>query len=82
MLHVVINGVPCEVREGASILAALQTLGIRVPTLCHDERLTPSGACRSCLVSVKNWVRLVAACTTPLVDGMTIETHTPDLEEQ
>ena len=81
VLHVVIDGAPCEAQEGASILAALQRLGIRVPTLCNDERLAPSGACRSCLVSVKTWSRPVTACTTPLADGMTIETHTPELEE-
>ena len=81
VLQVVINGARCEVREGATVLTALHGLGIRVPTLCHDQRLAPSGACRSCLVSVDTWDRPVPACTTPLADGMTIETHTPDLEE-
>jgi NADH dehydrogenase/NADH:ubiquinone oxidoreductase subunit G len=37
------------------------------------ERLVLSGAYRSCLVSVKIWVRQVAACATALVDGTTIE---------
>jgi len=80
VLKVVINGASCEIQEGATILAALQQLGVRVPTLCDDQRLVPSGACRSCLVSVDTWDRQVPACTTPLTDGMTIETHTPDLE--
>ena len=81
MLHVVINGDPHECQEGLSVLAAVQQLGIRLPTLCHDDRLTPSGACRLCLVSIENWPRPVSACTTPLAAGMAIHTHTPALEE-
>jgi formate dehydrogenase major subunit len=80
MLHVVINGRRCKSEPG-TVLAALQNIGIRVPTLCHDDRLTPTGACRSCLVSVSEHERLVPACTTALADGMVIETHTPELEE-
>ena len=63
------------------MLAALDALGIRVPTLCHDERLIASGACRLCLVSIDHASRPVPACATPLADGMVIETHTPELEE-
>jgi formate dehydrogenase major subunit len=81
VLHVVINDQPGEFQTGTSILGALQQMGIRVPTLCHDERLTPTGACRSCLVTVKDHSRPVPACATPLGDGMVIKTHTPELEE-
>ncbi len=81
MLSVVINGQPRQCPTGISILSGLQRIGVRVPTLCHDDRLTPTGACRSCLIRVKDWDRLVPACATPLVDGMVIETHTPELEE-
>ena len=80
MLHVEINGAACDVEDGTSILSALNTLGIRVPTLCHDERLAASGACRSCLVSINTLAHPVAACTTPLADGMVIETRTPELD--
>jgi formate dehydrogenase major subunit len=80
MLRVFINGHAQVYREGATILEGLRSAGIRVPTLCHDDRLKPYGGCRLCLVQVAGWDRLVAACTTPLADGMAIETHTPDIE--
>ena len=32
------------------LIHVLRELGIRVPTLCHDDRLTPYGGCRMCLV--------------------------------
>ena len=80
MLRVVINGRPSESSDGATILDALRAADVRVPTLCHDDRLAPYGGYRLCLVQVDGSSRLVAACTTPLADGMRIETHTPEIE--
>jgi formate dehydrogenase major subunit len=80
VLRVVINGNVVELPPGGSVLHALRRVGIHVPTLCHDDRITPSGSCRTCLVQVKGAPRLVPACTTSLVDGMEIETDTAELE--
>lgn len=80
MLQVVINGTRAELSEGRSVLHALRSAGIHVPALCHDERIVPSGACRTCLVQVKGSPKLVTACTTPLTEGMEIETDTSELE--
>ena len=80
MLRLLINGRPCLAREGATILEALHAAGVRVPTLCHDARLAPHGGCRLCVVQVAGWERPVAACTTPIAEGMAIETHTPEIE--
>ncbi|MBK5297994.1 MAG: formate dehydrogenase subunit alpha [Vicinamibacteria bacterium] len=80
MLRLVINGRAAECREGSTLLDALQAAGARVPTLCHDTRLAPCGGCRLCLVHVRDQERPVAACTTPAIDGMEVETHTPEIE--
>src|SRR3990172_5085937 len=80
MLRVVINERPSECQEGMTILDALRATDVRVPTLCHDNRLKPYGGCRLCLVQVAGWGRPAIACTTALTDGMEIETHTPDIE--
>ncbi len=79
-LRISINDKPVECQPGSSILAALRLEGIQVPTLCHDDRLQPTGECRSCLVNLTDRSRLVPACTTMLEDGMVIETHTAELE--
>src|SRR4030095_14479943 len=81
MLRITINGRACEVREGATILEALRSIGTEVPTLCHDDRLHPTGACRLCIVEVKGWDRYPTACNTPVLDGMEILTHSPSAEE-
>ena len=81
MLRVIVNGNPVELPEGGAILDALRAAAVEVPTLCHDPRLKPAGACRLCVVDVKGWARPVTACNTPLQDGMEILTHTPEIEQ-
>lgn len=81
MLRVTINGSPYEFDQSFSVLAALRSEGIEIPTLCHDDRLRAYGGCRLCVVQIKGLGRPVTACTTPLADGMEIETHSPEIEK-
>jgi formate dehydrogenase major subunit len=81
MARVVVDGTSRELPEGSSVLQSLRGLGIHVPALCHDDRLAPSGACRSCLVNVAGTPKPVPACTTLVADGMVIETATPELQQ-
>jgi formate dehydrogenase major subunit len=81
MLQVTINGQLQQFPAGISILGALREIGIEVPTVCHDDRLQPSGACRLCSVEIAGWSRYATACNTPLADGMSIQTHSPGVEE-
>ncbi len=80
MLSLTINGGPCSVAEGATVLDALHAAGVVVPTLCHDPRLAACGACRLCVVEVSGLPRPVTACNTRAQAGMEIATHTPALE--
>ncbi len=80
MLSVTINGQVREFPSELTILQALRQVGIEVPTLCHDERIRPTGACRLCSVELEGQDRLVASCTTPLADGMKIQTHSAAAE--
>jgi formate dehydrogenase major subunit len=77
---VTINGQHHEFAEGTTILAACRQLGIEVPTLCHDDRLKPSGACRLCVVNVTGSARPVTACDTLLTDGMEVQTQSVEVE--
>ena len=83
MVTLTIDGVEVTVERGASILEAAQQAGIRVPTLCHDKRLVPYGACRLCIVEVtaRGRTRTMPACFNPARDGMEVATHTPKLIE-
>ena len=81
MLQVTINQQSVHCASGMSILAAVRSAGIELPALCDDPRLAPIGACRLCIVDIAGQSRPVPACTTPVADGMTIRTHTPEIDE-
>ena len=74
-----IDGVEVDVEKGRTILEAAQLAGIRIPTLCHDRRLIPFGACRLCVVQQKEKSELLPACFTPAKNGMEIITHSPEI---
>ncbi len=80
MLQVRINDDDYTFEEGLTILQALRSIGIELPTLCHDERLTPYGGCRLCIVAVSGHERPLTACNTSLENGMIITTHSDDIE--
>jgi NADH dehydrogenase/NADH:ubiquinone oxidoreductase subunit G len=77
MIEVTINGTPTQVEPGTTILDAARAIGEWVPTLCFDERQDPFGACRVCMVAVEGMPRPVPACTTPLREGMAVDTQHP-----
>ena len=65
-----INGREYDFSPGETILDVAARHDIYIPTLCHDPRLDPAGACRTCLVEIDGWRRLAPACATPASDGM------------
>ena len=75
-----IDGRRLEVSAGATVLECAAGAGVEIPSLCADPRLKPYGGCRLCLVQVDEDERPVAACTTVVRDGMSIRTHTPEIE--
>ncbi|MFY1674593.1 formate dehydrogenase subunit alpha [Plantactinospora sp. WMMB334] len=76
MIRLTVDGTPVEVPEGASALAAARATGTGLPGLCHDERTSPQGSCRVCLVSVDGGPP-VTSCTLPAGDGMAVRTDDP-----
>jgi heterodisulfide reductase subunit A len=77
VINLVIDGQEVQVNEGASLLEAAESIGIKIPTLCHYKALTPYGACRLCLVEViKNGRKKIeASCLRKAEEGMVVETH-------
>jgi NADH dehydrogenase/NADH:ubiquinone oxidoreductase subunit G len=66
MITIEADGRTIRANEGDTILAALRSEGIHVPTLCHLEGLPPSGACRMCVVEVEGAPTLTPACSFPV----------------
>jgi len=80
MVQVTIDGQAVTCADGATILDAARQAGIEIPTLCHDDRLAPTGECRLCLVE-SGAARPVPACMTVVREGMSVCTSSPTLQE-
>lgn len=74
-----IDGKKVRAREGMTILEAAQQAGIYIPTLCHNDKLAPYGACRICTVEISRnkRSRLVTSCVYPAEAGLKVKTDTP-----
>jgi NADH dehydrogenase/NADH:ubiquinone oxidoreductase subunit G len=83
MATITIDDRPLEFQPPLTILAAARKLGIKIPTLCFNEHLTPYGGCRLCLVEVAGAGRgrLLPACATPAEDGMSVTTASERVSE-
>lgn len=81
MIKLTINNIPVEVEDGATVLTAARTAGIKIPTLCNFEGKPPQGACRVCLVEIAGGKALAASCATPAVNGMEVFTNTRRVRE-
>ena len=77
MVNLIIDGVKVKAEEDSTILGVARFYGINIPTLCYHEELTPYGACRLCMVEVKDGkrTRLVASCLYPVREGIEVKTH-------
>lgn len=76
-VNVTLNGVPVSGLKGMTILELARENGIDIPTLCYIEGLSPTGACRICVVEIKGARTLSASCHTPIQENMDIQTHSP-----
>lgn len=79
MTKLTINGLEINAESNWTILQAAQHAGITIPTLCYHKDLSPTGACRMCLVEIKGTRGLSTACTTPISEGMEVVTENDTL---
>jgi iron-only hydrogenase group A len=70
-----VNDRRIQARPGETVLEACERAGIRIPTLCHLAHLTPTGACRMCVVEVEGQRGLTPSCAFPVSEGMKVRTH-------
>ena len=79
-----INGIEVTAPKGTTILEAARMANIEIPTLCYLKDINEIGACRLCVVDVKEGPRpakLCAACVYPIAPGMEVQTNSPKVIE-
>ena len=68
-----------KAKKGQTITEAARENGVYIPTLCDYPGIKPAGTCRICTVKVNG--RNMAACTTPVDEGMMIENKSAEMED-
>ncbi len=73
-----INGQEVKARPGWTVLETAREYGIDIPTLCFHPAVSASGACRLCMVELRegSWSKLVASCIYPAAEGLQVHTET------
>lgn len=72
-----VNNTFIKVEEGQTLLTALRQNGFKVPTLCHMNNFSPTGACRLCVVEVEGKRDLITSCSYPVEREMKVKTNSP-----
>jgi NADH dehydrogenase/NADH:ubiquinone oxidoreductase subunit G len=82
-IHLQIDGKEVKANEGMTLFEAARSAGIKIPTLCHHEKLTPYGACRICTVEVESAgrTRFVAACVYPVERDLVVRTRSEKVDK-
>ena len=79
MVSLTIDGKNVTVPKETTILEAAAELGIKIPTLCWLQKVSPTGACRVCAVEIEGVDRPMTACNTPVKEGIKVTTESERL---
>jgi NADH-quinone oxidoreductase subunit G len=70
-----IDGRQVRAPEGAMLVDAAKYGDVEIPYFCYEPKLgQPVGACRMCLVEIEGIPKLQTSCSTPVRDGMVVNT--------
>ena len=75
-----IDGVEVRTEPGTNVLQAAIDAGQYIPYLCYYPGMKSFGACRMCVVEIEGSRGSPASCTTPVADGMVVNTNSPELK--
>jgi formate dehydrogenase alpha subunit len=79
-IQITIEGKKIETIEGKNLLQVALDNGIQIPYLCYHRKLSPTGACRMCVVKIKDQKGLIMSCTVTAQDGMEVTAFDDELE--
>jgi NADH-quinone oxidoreductase subunit G len=77
-----IDGKEVQAPENAMLVDAAKHGDVEIPVFCYEPKLgQPVGACRMCLVEVEGIPKLQTGCSTPVKDGMVVNTQSERVKE-
>ena len=75
-----IDGRQVPAVTGDNLLNTALEAGIDIPHLCYHPKLSPTGACRLCMVKIEGQTSLIMSCTVVVEEGMQISTSDKEIE--
>src|SRR5579863_4019741 len=81
-IRLTIDGREIEAVEGMMLVDAAKQGDVDIPYFCYEPKLgQPVGACRMCLVEIEGIPKLQTSCSTPVRDGMVVNTQIQRVKE-
>jgi NADH-quinone oxidoreductase subunit G len=74
-INIVVDGQTLEAKPGQMLIEVTDQAGIHIPRFCYHPKLSVAANCRMCLVDVEKAPKPLAACATPVNDGMVVSTQ-------
>jgi NADH dehydrogenase/NADH:ubiquinone oxidoreductase subunit G len=81
-IQLTIDGKEVKAKPEMTLLEAAQSVGIKIPTLCHHEKLEPYGGCRLCIVEVESRgrSRMVVSCVYQVENDIIVRTRSEKID--
>ncbi|MCU1320159.1 MAG: dehydrogenase (quinone), partial [Edaphobacter sp.] len=76
-----VDGKKLTAPAGTLLIDACKASGIEIPAFCYYPGLSLQAACRMCVVRIEKMPKLQTACTTPVAEGMVVQTETPEIAQ-
>src|SRR5260370_34228980 len=76
-----VDGKHLTAPAGTLLIDACKSAGIEIPAFCYYPGLSLQAACRMCVVRIDKMPKLQTACTTPVTEGMVVQTETPEIAQ-
>jgi bidirectional [NiFe] hydrogenase diaphorase subunit len=81
-IYLEIDGKKVTADKGMTIFEAAVKAGIKIPALCHHEKLEPFGGCRLCIVELEvgDTAQIVVSCVYQAADGLVVKTRSEKID--
>ena len=80
MIKLKIDNADYEVQEGLTVLDIARSAGIKIPTLCFNEKLPHFSSCMVCMVKDQKKGNFLPSCSALAQDGMDIDCSSDELK--
>lgn len=80
-IHFFLDGREAVAKPGETILSAARNLGIEIPTLCFNRKISHTTSCFVCLVKDMKTGKFLPSCSACPVPGQQIDTCSDEVRE-